>query len=92
MNRSFCLSLAALSAALLLSLPASAHDPKEFDRMLDAAPARTEGPACAKLDALNHSKTKTADAEVKSVRARCEAEKKAKSAASSAGAKSSTKK
>lgn len=79
MKYSACLSLAMLSTALLLSLPASAHDPKEFDRMLDAAPSSVEASACAKLDALSHSKTRTADAEVKSLRARCEAEKKTKS-------------
>ena len=76
MKRSPCLPVAALS--LLLSFSASAHDPKEFDRMLDAAPARADTSACAKLDALGHGKTKPAAAELQSLRARCEVEKKAK--------------
>ncbi|MHB8911140.1 MAG: hypothetical protein ACYC42_00480 [Lysobacter sp.] len=79
MKRSSLLSLAALSAALLLSFSASAHDPKEFDRMFDAAPASTEATACAKLEALRHGKAKPTAAEVKSLRARCEADNKAAS-------------
>ena len=85
MKRSPCLSVAALS--LLLSFSASAHDPKEFDRMLDAAPARADTSACAKLDALGHGKTKPVAAELKSLRARCDVEKKAKLKMPSAGVK-----
>lgn len=87
MKRSPCLPVAALSAALLLSFSASAHDPKEFDRMLDAAPARADTSACAKLDALGHGKTKPAAAELKSLRARCDVEKKAELKMPSTGVK-----
>ena len=76
------LSLATLSASLLLAASANAHDPKEFDRMLDAAPAKAPVTACAKLDANARSKTKLAAADVKVLAARCSAEKKAKQKAS----------
>ena len=77
MKRSTCLSLAALSAALLLGASASAHDPKEFDGLLDAAAAKAAPSACATLGAMTHSKSKAALAEIKAQRARCDAEKMA---------------
>ena len=78
MKHSSLLSLATLAASVLLAASASAHDPKDFDRMLEAAPAKAEVTACAKLDANAHSKTKLAAADVKLLRSRCEAEIKAK--------------
>ena len=82
MKHSSLLSLAVLSASLLLAASANAHDPKEFDRMLDVAQAKAEITACAKLDANAKAKTKLAAAEVKLLRSRCNAEKKAKLKAS----------
>ncbi len=78
MTRSSTLSLAALSAALLLSLSANAHDPRQFDRLMDAGETKPKVTACAELAAMSKQQIAAADAEVKSVQQRCEAEKKAK--------------
>lgn len=92
MNRSSCLSLATLSAALLLSLPATAHDPKQFDRMMDADEVKPEVSACTELDQLSEARTATPDASVKALQARCDAEKIAESKADSSHSKAAGKK
>ena len=81
MKHAALLSLATLSTALALSLPASAHDPKAFDRMMDAEPAATVS-ACDELK-LKQQQNASADADIEALKVRCDAEKKAATASDS---------
>src|SRR3546814_5206168 len=78
---SVALSLATLSTTLLLSLAANAHDPKAFDQMMEAAPAATVS-ACDELE-VKQQEGASADTDIKDLKARCDAEKKAENASDS---------
>lgn len=79
MKHSAVLSLATLSTTLMLSLSAHAHDPKAFDRMMEADPAATTVSACDELKLKQHENA-SADADIKRLQGLCDAEKKTKSA------------
>src|SRR3546814_5509382 len=81
MKHSVALSLATLSTTLLLSLAANAHDPKAFDQMMEAAPAATVS-ACDELE-VKQQEGASADTDIKDLKARCDAEKKAENASDS---------
>ncbi|KGM56150.1 hypothetical protein N799_04995 [Lysobacter arseniciresistens ZS79] len=61
-----------------MSLSANAHDPKAFDQMMEAEPAATIS-ACDELEVKQHESA-SADTDIKDLKARCDAEKKAESA------------
>src|SRR3546814_6641841 len=81
MKHSVALSLATLSTTLLLSLAANAHDPKAFDQMMEAAPAATVS-ACDELE-VKQQEGASDDTDIKDLKARCDAEKKAENASRS---------
>src|SRR3546814_13676635 len=81
MKHSVALSLATLSTTLLLSLAANAHDPKAFDQVMEAAPAATVS-ACDELE-VKQQEGASADTDIKDLKARCDAEKKAENASDS---------
>lgn len=65
-----------LAAAMLLSLPlsAQAHDPKAFDRMMDAPAPEANTSAC---DELKHRRDSSSATDLKALEKRCSAEKEA---------------
>ena len=76
------LSLATLSAALLVSLSANAHDPRAFDRMMEAEPEAATASACDELE-QKQKQSAPADDDIKRLKADCDAEKKAEDASDS---------
>lgn len=79
MKHSAILSLAMLSTALMSSFSVQAHDPRAFDRMMEADPAATTVSACDELELKKHGNA-SADADIKRLESLCDAEKKTESA------------
>jgi hypothetical protein len=78
MNLRSCILATTFALAVLSLGPARAHDPnEEFDRLPQAAAARSAPTTCEELAAQGHSGY-TEDDDTKALRLRCAEEKKAK--------------
>ncbi|MBA3487655.1 MAG: hypothetical protein H0T88_10795 [Lysobacter sp.] len=66
-----------VASATLFSMAAMAHDPKQFDRMMTAPEAKAVPATCVQLaDSHNYSSDVT-NADIKALKARCDAANKA---------------
>lgn len=69
-------------ASSLFALSANAHDPKEFDRMMSTPEAKAVPTTCAQLADSHNYSTDVANADIKALKARCDAAKAATKAPS----------
>ena len=77
MNVRLTVLSAVVASATLFSMAAQAHDPKEFDRMMTAPEAKAVPATCVQLvDSHNYSSDVT-NADIKALKARCDAANKA---------------
>ncbi len=77
MNVRLMLVSAVFASSALLSQSANAHEPKEFDRMLQVAETQSAPTTCVQLADRGHYASDASNVEIKALKARCDAEKKA---------------
>ncbi len=84
MNVRLILVSALVASTALLSQPANAHDPKQFDRMMQDDAAQIVPTTCVELAARDEYPADADNAGIQALKTRCDAEKKAASKASRA--------
>ena len=71
-----------VASATLFSMSAKAHDPAEFDRLMQVAEVQKKPTTCAQLADTNNYSNDVANADIKALKLRCDkAAAKAKAAA-----------
>ena len=68
---------AVVASATLFSMAARAHDPKEFDRMMTAPEAKAVPATCVRLAASHNYSNDVTNADIKALKARCDAANRA---------------
>ncbi len=68
---------AVFASSAMLSQSANAHDPKEFDRMLQIAKAQSVPETCVELADRGYFPSDAGNAEIKALKTRCDAEAEA---------------
>lgn len=77
MNLRLMLASAVIASSALLAAPAAAHDPSQFDRMMQTEKTPTTETACAELEKMQQHAGHADAAKTKTLKTRCDAEKKA---------------
>ncbi len=77
MNVRLIVLSAVVASATLFSMAAQAHDPKEFDRMMTTPEAKAVPATCVQLADSHNYSSDVANADIKALKARCDAANKA---------------
>lgn len=63
---------AVVASATLFSMSAKAHDPKEFDRLMEIAETQKKPTTCAQLADTHNYSNDIANADIKALKLRCD--------------------
>lgn len=77
MNVRLMVLSAVVASTALFVMSANAHDPREFDRMMGAPEAKAVPATCAQLADAHTYSNDVANPDIKALKARCDAGKKA---------------